>query len=95
MTTGSGVTVRATPQASAAIDDLAGFINGRLVANFDGLRTTARVLLDPENWDGRTATEFRTSIWPTYERTLADLHAQLDRLRLRLAEIQADIQAAG
>lgn len=95
MTTTSGVTVRATPQASTAVDDLAGIINGPLLAHFDNLRATARVLLEPENWDGRTATEFRTSIWPTYERTLTDLHTQLDRLRVRLAEIQTDIQAAG
>ncbi|CUU54133.1 hypothetical protein Ga0074812_102137 [Parafrankia irregularis] len=95
MTTGSGLTVRATPQASAAVDELAGLINGPLLTHFNGLRATARVLLEPENWDGRTAAEFRTSIWPAYERTLTDLHTQLDRLRVRLAEIQIDIQAAG
>ncbi|MEX5635208.1 hypothetical protein [Parafrankia sp. FMc2] len=95
MTTGSGVTVRATPQASTAVDELAGIINGPLLTHFDGLRATARTLLDADNWDGRTASEFRSSVWPTYERTLTDLHTQLDRLRVRLAEIQADIQTAG
>ncbi|OAA26565.1 hypothetical protein UG55_101414 [Frankia sp. EI5c] len=95
MTTGSGVTVRSTPQASTAVDDLAGLINGPLLTHFDGLRATARILLEPENWDGRTASEFRMSIWPTYERALTDVHIQLDRLRVRLAEIQVDIQSAG
>lgn len=95
MATGTGVTVRATPQASTAVADLAGLINSSLMGNFSALRASARVLLQPDNWDGRTALEFRTSIWPTYERTLTELHTQLDRLRMRLAEIQADIQSAG
>lgn len=95
MTTSSGVTVRSTPEATAAVHDLASIINGPLLTHFGNLRATARILLDPQNWDGRTATEFRASVWPGYERTLADLHTQLDRLRVRLAEIQTDIQAAG
>jgi len=95
MSTSSGVTVRGTPEAVSAVHDLSSIINGSLLAHFDNLRGAARVLVDPECWDGRTATEFRLSVWPTYERTLTDLYSQLDLLRARLAEIQADIQSAG
>lgn len=93
--TNTQVTVRSTPEAVTAVNDLATLINGPLLVHFDDLRGAARVLTDPENWDGRTASEFRASVWPTYERTLTDLHLQLDRLRSRLGEIQTDIQNAG
>lgn len=95
MTASSGVTVRSTPEAVSAVHDLASIINGPLLAHFENLRGAARVLTDPECWDGRSAAEFRASVWPSYERTLTDLHAQLDLLRARLGEIQADIQSAG
>jgi hypothetical protein len=89
------VTVRSTPEAVAAIGDLAGIINGPLLTHFDDLKTQAKVLTDPENWDGTTALDFRTTVWPSYERTLNDLHTQLDKLRIRLGEIQTEIQNAG
>lgn len=91
----SGSTVRSTPEAVAAVGDLGALVNGPLLRNFDSLRRQAAVLVDPENWDGRAAADFRTTIWPSYERTLSDLHTQLDRLRVRLGEIQDDIQNAG
>jgi len=88
-------TVRSTPEAAAAAAGLGALINGPLLRSFDNLRRYARVLADPENWDGRAAADFRSSIWPSYERALVDLHTQLDRLRTRLGEIQDDIQRAG
>jgi hypothetical protein len=89
------VTVRSTPQAVAAVGDLATTINGPLLTHFEDLRRFGQVLADPENWDGRTAAEFRASVWPSYERSLTDVHAQLDKLRSRLGEIQAEIVGAG
>ncbi|WP_045877257.1 hypothetical protein [Pseudofrankia sp. DC12] len=91
----SGSTVRSTPEAVAAVGGLGALVNGPLLRNFDALRRHAAVLADPENWDGRAATDFRSTIWPSYQRTLTDLHTQLDRLRVRLGEIQDDIQNAG
>jgi hypothetical protein len=91
----AGVTVRSTPEAVNAVHDLAATIHGPLLGHFEELRRFGRVLIDPENWDGRSAADFRTSIWPSYERALTDLHAQLDRLRARLAEIQTEIVTAG
>ncbi|WP_035923102.1 hypothetical protein [Frankia sp. QA3] len=95
MTSPSDITVRSTPQAVAAVSDLASIVNGPLLTHFDELRSTARTLTDPESWDGRGATEFRTTVWPGYERTLTELHTRLDQLRSRLAEIQSEIQSAG
>lgn len=95
MTPASDVTVRSTPQAMTAIADLSAIISGPLLNHFDELRSVARTLTDPENWDGRSATEFRTTVWPGYDRTLTELHTHLDRLRSRLTEIQNDIQSAG
>ncbi len=91
----TGITVRSTPEAVNAVQDLAATINGPLLAHFKDLRRFGQVLSDPENWDGRTATDFRATVWPSYERTLSDLHAQLDKLRTRLGEIQAEIVSAG
>jgi hypothetical protein len=93
--TPSDLTVRSTPEAVTAISDLASIVNGPLLGHFDELRSIARILTDPENWDGRGATDFRTNVWPGYERTLTDLHRHLDHLRTRLAEIQNEIQNAG
>jgi uncharacterized protein YukE len=93
--TSSDVTVRSTPEVMSAVSDLASIVNGTLLQNFDELRSIARVLTDPESWDGRGATDFRTNVWPSYERTLTDLHTQLDHLRARLADIQSEIQQAG
>ncbi|THJ48186.1 hypothetical protein [Candidatus Frankia alpina] len=95
VTSPSDITVRSTPQAIAAVSDLASIVNGPLLSRFDELRSTARTLTDPESWDGRGATEFRTTVWPGYERTLTELHARLDQLRTRLADIQSEIQSAG
>jgi hypothetical protein len=91
----AGITVRSTPEAVNAVHDLATTINGPLLDNFEDLRRFGQVLSDPENWDGRTATDFRATVWPSYLRTLTDLHAQLDKLRIRLREIQAEIISAG
>jgi hypothetical protein len=93
--TPSGSTVLSTPAAVAAVEGLGTLVNGPLLRNFDALRRHAAVLGSPENWDGRAATEFRSAVWPSYERALAELHTQLDRLRVRLGEIQDDIQNAG
>ncbi|ABD09797.1 hypothetical protein ThrDRAFT_02028 [Frankia casuarinae] len=95
MTQPSDVTVRSTPQAVTAIADLTTIINGPLLTHFDELRAAAKVLIDPESWDGRSAVDFRTTVWPGYDRTLTELHTQLDQLRARLAEIQNEIQSAG
>jgi hypothetical protein len=95
MPTSSDTTVRSTPEAVTAVADIALIVGGALLTNFDNLRRYGTVLADPENWDGRTATEFRATVWPAYERTLTDLHTQLDLLRARLGEIQAEIQDAG
>jgi hypothetical protein len=89
------VTVRGTPEAAAAVAALGAVVNGLLLRSFDNLRRHGGVLTDPEVWDGRAATNFRTSVWPAYLRALGDLHTQLDRLRARLGEIQADIERAG
>ncbi|MDT3444431.1 MULTISPECIES: hypothetical protein [unclassified Pseudofrankia] len=88
-------TVRSTPEAVAAVVGLGTLVNGPLLRSFDDLRRHAGVLTDPECWDGRTATEFRSTVWPAYQRALTDLHTQLGRLRTRLGEIQDDIQGAG
>jgi hypothetical protein len=88
-------TVRSTPDAVTAVDGLGRLVNGPLPRNFDAIRRFGAVLADPENWDGRAATEFRSTVWPSYQRALTDLHTQLDRLRVRLSEIQDDIQNAG
>jgi uncharacterized protein YukE len=88
-------TVRSTPEAVTAVAGLGALVNGPLLRKFDDLRRHANVLTDPDNWDGRTATDFRSTVWPSYERALTDLHTQLGRLRTRLGEIQDDIQGAG
>lgn len=93
--TDSGLTVRGTPEAVTAVAGLGAIVNGPLLRNFDNLRRYGAVLTQPENWDGRAATEFRTITWPSYQRALTDLHTQLDRLRARLGEIQDDIARAG
>lgn len=93
--TSADLTVRSTPEAVAAVADLASIVNGPLVSHFDELRAIARTLTDPESWDGRAAVDFRTNVWPGYEQNLTHLHTQLDQLRTRLAEIQNDIQRAG
>ncbi|MBX6391525.1 MAG: hypothetical protein IRZ08_21475 [Frankia sp.] len=95
MTSPLGITVRSTPEAVAAVAGLGTIIGGPLLTNFDNLRRHAAVLLDQENWDGRVAAEFRTTVWPSYERALTELNTQLNLLRTRLGEIQQDIQNAG
>jgi hypothetical protein len=61
----SDLTVRGTPEAVAAVMGLGGLVNGPLLRSFDNLRRFAAILTDPENWDGRTAVEFRATIWPS------------------------------
>nr|MDT0667929.1 hypothetical protein [Micromonospora sp. DSM 115978] len=80
----SGITVRSTPEAVTAIEEIAATLNGPLLTHFDDLRQFGKVLTDPENWDGCSASEFRTTTWPTYERALNDLHDQLNLLNTRL-----------
>ncbi|WP_131744599.1 hypothetical protein [Frankia sp. Cppng1_Ct_nod] len=95
MPTSAPMTVVSSPEALATIDEMAGIINGALQTHFDNLRRHAGVLRDPANWDGITAVNFRDTVWPSYERILNDVHAQLDKLRLRLNEMLNEIQNAG
>jgi hypothetical protein len=59
------------------------------------LLKTATVDLSVKHWDGAAATEFRTQLWPTLERSLKHSEEELRTLQRAVQRVLGDILHAG
>ena len=77
--------VLSTEEAKSAIRAIQQIINGGLTDQISQLDSQARVLSDPNAWDGPLAQQFRADTWP-------QTHAALERVKQELIDLQAQLQ---
>jgi hypothetical protein len=87
--------VLATDQARNAITQIQSIVNGGLQDQVNQLNTQGTTLSDPNVWDGPTAIDFRTNVWPNVSKSLTDTLSALDELRGKLDTVTKNIMAAG
>ncbi len=86
--------VLSTAEAKQAVTRMQTIINNGLVEQINQLDSQGRVLSDPNVWDGNLAQGFRAD-WPTTSRSLQKIRQDLEALRAKVAQINADIMTAG
>lgn len=87
--------VLATDQARNAITQMQSIVNGGLQDQVNNLNTQGTTLSDPNVWDGPTAIDFRTNVWPNVSKSLTDTLSALDELRGKLDTVTKNIMTAG
>jgi uncharacterized protein YukE len=87
--------VLATQEAKNAIAQINTIVNGGLEDQISALNTQGSTLSDPNIWDGPTAVDFRSNVWPQINSALQDTKGKLDELRTKLDTITSNIMAAG
>ncbi len=86
--------VLSTATAREAITAFQSIVNGPLVEQISQLNSKGQILSQPNNWDGRSAAEFR-SHWADTHQKLMSTQQALEELRRQIAQINANIMQAG
>ena len=86
--------VLSTAAAREAITAFQNIVNGPLLEQISQLNSKGQILSQPNNWDGRLATEFRAHWADTNQKLVAMQHA-LEELRRQIALINQNIMQAG
>jgi uncharacterized protein YukE len=86
--------VISTQEARHAIDTMRTIIGEGLPAQVRSLRAQGERLMEPQNWDGRLAAEFRAR-WPEIAGRLEQTNLDLEQLRADVDRINRNIMAAG
>lgn len=86
--------VLSTAAARDAITKFQSIVNGPLLDQINSLNREGQTLSDPNNWDGRLASEFRTNWVDTNQKLLA-IQRALEELRSQIAKINQNIMQAG
>ena len=84
-----------SPAAATAAQQMKSILQGGLRSEIQRLDSQAKVLSEPNNWDGGNAIRFRSDIWPSANRTLQTLLQDLDKLQNALDQCLHDIATAG
>ena len=86
--------VLSTPEAEQSVTRMQTIINQGLLDQIHLLDREGSTLSEPDVWDGDLAALFR-SAWPGTAPTLKRIQQDLETLRSRVQQINADIMAAG
>ncbi|CAN5640016.1 WXG100 family type VII secretion target [soil metagenome] len=87
-------TVLSSGTAREAITRLSTLINSGMVDQISQLDAQGQILSDPAVWDGVLAAEFRSN-WPDTKAALDRVVTELEELRSRVDQINANIMSAG
>jgi len=87
--------VLSTQAAKDAITKLQSIINGGFATELTNLDSQAKILSDPNNWDGKLARTFREQTWPDVHKALTKAKTELEELRGELDRISKNIFSAG
>jgi len=87
--------VLSTETARATIQRMEAILAGQLQQQVQQLEQQGQTLSDPNVWDGRSATEFRSSVWPQARATLDRTVQTLEELRLTVQRVNQNIMSAG
>lgn len=86
--------VLSTDAAKSAIATMSTIINGGLTDQINQLDKQGRSLSQPDVWDGSLAVQFR-SAWPQTSKSLQTVRTELEELRVKIEQINANIMTAG
>jgi uncharacterized protein YukE len=86
--------VLSTAIAREAITRFQAIIQGPLLDQIVELNKQGMLLSEPNNWDGRLATEFR-GYWSDANQKLVAIQHALEELRKQVAQINQNIMQAG
>ena len=86
--------VLSTAEAKQAVTRMQTIINSGLAEQIKQLDAQGRVLSDPNVWDGNLAQSFRGD-WPATSQSLQKIQQELEQLRTRVQQINANIMSAG
>jgi uncharacterized protein YukE len=86
--------VLSTAVARDAITQFQRIVNGPLLQQITDLNNQGQVLSQPNNWDGRLATEFRGH-WSETHQKLIGIQQALEELRKQVHQINQNIMQAG
>ena len=86
--------VKSTEVGLQALKDLKALINGDLEGLLVRLNQKGEILSQPNNWEGKLASDFR-SMWPGMHKASLKLKQDLDQLQGWAQQINDNIQAAG
>jgi uncharacterized protein YukE len=89
-----GGRVLASEAARDAVKKFQQIVNGPLLEQINALNRVGSDLSDPNNWDGRLATEFRSK-WPESHRAMIKMKDALEELRGQVDQITQNIFSAG
>ncbi|GAC1329552.1 MAG: hypothetical protein NVSMB17_06010 [Candidatus Dormibacteria bacterium] len=87
--------VLSTETARATIQRMEAILAGQLQEQVQQLEQQGQTLSDPNVWDGRSAAEFRGSVWPQARATLDRTLQTLEELRLTVQRVNQNIMSAG
>jgi uncharacterized protein YukE len=83
--------VLVTAAAEAATRKMESIINGPLLEQINALNREAQTLSDPNVWDGRSATKFR-SRWPEIHSKLKAMQEAVEELRRFAKDVHQDVR---
>lgn len=86
--------VLSTSTARESITRFQSIVTGPLLQQIGDLNREGQTLSDPNNWDGRLASEFRSHWADTNQKLIATQRA-LEELRRQIAQINQNIMQAG
>ena len=87
--------VLSTETAKATIQRMEAILTSQLEQQVQQLEQHGQTLSDPNVWDGRAATEFRSNIWPQARAALDRTVQTLEDLRLAVQRVNTNIMTAG
>ncbi len=87
--------VLATDQARSTIAQMNSVLSGGLQDQITQLDNLGKTLSDPNVWDGPTAVDFRSNVWPGVNTSLQNTLSSLEELRAKLDTVTKNIMTAG
>ncbi|MFN2464528.1 MAG: pyrophosphorylase [Candidatus Dormibacteria bacterium] len=87
--------VLSTETARATIQRMEAILAGQLEQQVQQLEQQGQTLSDPNVWDGRAATDFRSNIWPQARAALDRTVQTLEELRVTVQKVNQNIMTAG
>jgi hypothetical protein len=70
-------------------------LSGQLEQQVQQLEQQGQTLSDPNVWDGRAATDFRSNVWPQARTALDRTIQTLEELRVAVQRVNSNIMTAG
>jgi uncharacterized protein YukE len=81
--------------AHTASNTILNILNNQLPNAFTALKNAGTDLTNPQHWDGKSASDFRTNVWPQVQSDLTKMQTSLSDLQRAVDTILKNISTAG